>query len=58
MTELTKLSVEEIEALEVIELPDREALTGLSVDLDVCIDVDVDVNVRIGGDCKDSDPCK
>lgn len=53
MTELTKLSVEEIEALEIIELPDREALTGglLSVDVDVCLDVDVDID--IGGDCKD-----
>ncbi len=46
----------DIEALEAIELPTREAFTGLcggliSVDLDVCIDVDVDADVNVGGDC-------
>ncbi|HSH79894.1 MAG TPA: hypothetical protein VLA19_15315 [Herpetosiphonaceae bacterium] len=48
----------EIGAFEVIELPAREAFTGLcggliTVDLDVCIDVDVDANVDLDldGDC-------
>ncbi len=46
----------DIETLEAIELPTREAFTGLcggliSVDLDVCIDVDVDADVNVGGDC-------
>ena len=51
----------EIEALEAIELPTREAFTGLcggliSVDLDVCIDLDVKANVDVdlGGDCDSS----
>ena len=46
----------DIETLEAIELPTREAFTGLcggliSVNLDVCIDVDVDADVNVGGDC-------
>ncbi|HEX2035659.1 MAG TPA: hypothetical protein VHS99_15900 [Chloroflexota bacterium] len=55
MTELTKLSVEEIEALEIIELPVREALTGFSGGslIDVDVDADVDVDVNLGGCCKD-----
>ena len=49
----------EIEDFEVIELPSREAFTGLcggliTVDLDVNIDVDADADVNLGGDC-DSD---
>ena len=45
----------EIEAFEAIELPTREAFTGLcggliTVDLDVNIDVDADVSVG-SGDC-------
>jgi len=51
----------EIEAFEAIELPTREAFTGLcggliTVDLDVCIDLDVDVDadVDLGGDCDSS----
>ena len=51
----------EIEAFEAIELPTREAFTGLcggliTVDLDVCLDVDVDVDadVDLGGDCDSS----
>ncbi len=47
----------DIETLEAIELPTREAFTGLcggliTVDLDVCIDLDVDadVDVDVGGD--------
>jgi hypothetical protein len=49
----------DIETLEAIELPTREAFTGLcggliTVDLDVNIDVDVDADVSLGGDC-DSD---
>ena len=49
----------DIEALEAIELPTREAFTGLcggliTVDLDVNIDVDADADVNLGGDC-DSD---
>ncbi len=47
----------EIEAFEAIELPTREAFTGLcggliTVDLDVDIKVDVDADVSVGsGDC-------
>jgi len=51
----------EIEAFEAIELPTREAFTGLcggliTVDLDICLDVDVDVDadVDLGGDCDSS----
>ncbi len=51
----------DVETLEAIELPTREAFTGLcggliSVDLDVCIDLDVDANVDVdlGGDCDSS----
>ena len=51
----------EIEAFEAIELPTREAFTGLcggliTVDLDVCIDLDVDVDadLDLGGDCDSS----
>ncbi len=49
----------DIETLEAIELPTREAFTGLcggliTVDLDVCIDLDVDADIDLGGDC-DSD---
>jgi hypothetical protein len=51
----------DIEALEAIELPTREAFTGLcggliSVDLDVCIDLDVKANVDVdlGSDCGSS----
>ncbi len=47
----------DIETLEAIELPTREAFTSLSgglisVNLDVCIniDVDADVDVDVGGD--------
>ncbi len=51
----------DIETLEAIELPTREAFTGLcggliTVDLDVNIDVDADADVDLGGDCSsDSD---
>ena len=57
----------ELEAFEVIELPTREAFTGLScglitIDTDLCLDVDVDLDVDAdvdldlggdddGGDC-------
>ena len=46
----------EIEAFEAIELPSREAFTGLcggliTVDLNVDINVDVDADVSLGGDC-------
>ncbi len=51
-------TIADIEAAEAIELPSREAFTGLcggliAVDLDVCIDVDLDVNVDLDldGDC-------
>ncbi len=49
----------EIEAFEAIELPTREAFTGLcggliTVDLDVCLDVDVDADLDLGGDCDSS----
>jgi hypothetical protein len=61
MTELTKLSVEEIEALEIIELPDREALTGSLINVgDVNVNVNVgDVNILSGCcDDDDHDDCK
>ncbi len=46
----------EIESFEAIELPTREAFTGLcggliTVDLNVDINVDVDADVSLGGDC-------
>ncbi len=51
----------EIEEFEVIELPTREAFTGLTgglitVDLNVClnVDVNVDADVNLGGDCDSS----
>ena len=51
----------EIEDFEVIELPSREAFTGLcggliTVDLDVCINVDVkvDADLDLSGDCDSS----
>ncbi len=45
----------EIEALEAIELPTREAFTGfctglINIDADVHIDVDVDADVDVDGD--------
>ncbi len=56
----------ELEAFEVIELPTRQAFTGLSsglitIDADICLDVDVDLDVDadvdldLDGDCGDSD---
>ncbi len=49
-------TITDVETLEAIELPTREAFTGLcggliTVDLDVNIDVDADADVNLGGDC-------
>ncbi len=49
----------ELETLEAIELPTREAFTGLcggliNIDLDLDVDVDVDVDI----DLDDDDGCK
>jgi len=48
----------ELEAFEVLELPTREAFTGLGgglikINLGLCLNlnVDVDVDLDIGGDC-------
>ena len=41
-----ELTVAEIEALEAIELPTRDALTGgLSVNVAICIQADINVNL-------------
>ncbi len=51
-----ELTVAEIEALEAIELPTRDALTGgLSVNVAVC--VQANVNVNLGGLLGCLDPC-
>ncbi len=51
-----ELTVAEIEALEAIELPTREAMTGgLSVNVAVC--VQANVNVNLGGLLGCLDPC-
>ncbi len=49
----------EIEALEAIALPRREAFTGLcsgliTVDADVAVDVDADADIDLDNDCGDS----
>lgn len=46
-----ELTVAEIEALEAIELPSREAMTGLTVSVGLCLRVDLNVNVNLGGGC-------
>ncbi len=52
-----ELTVTEIEALEAIELPTREALTGgLSVNVAVCIQANV--NVSLGGLLGCLNPCE
>ncbi len=52
-----ELTVAEIEALEAIELPAREALTGgLSVNVAICIQADV--NVSVGGVLGCLNPCE
>ncbi len=57
----------ELEAFEVLELPTREAFTGLGgglirINLGLClnvdVDVDVDADVDIGGDDDCDDDCK
>lgn len=48
----------ELETLDVIELPTREAFTSLCgglVNVDIDVDVDVDADVDLDGDCKSSD---
>ena len=52
-----ELTVAEIEALEAIELPAREALTGgLSVNVAVCVQANVNVNLDGLLDCLN--PCE
>ena len=47
-----ELTVAEIEALEAIELPVREAMTGgLSVNVAVCIQADVNINLGCLNPC-------
>ena len=52
-----ELTVAEIEALEAIELPAREAMTGgLSVNAAICIQANV--NVNLGGVLGCLNPCE
>ena len=52
-----ELTITEIEALEAIELPAREAMTGgISVNVAVC--VQADVNVNLGGLLGCLNPCE
>ena len=52
-----ELTVSEIEALEAIELPVREAMTGgLSVNVAVCVQANVNVNLDGLLDCLN--PCE
>ena len=51
-----ELTVAEIEALEAIELPAREAMTdGITVNAAIC--VQANVNVSLGGLLGTLDPC-
>ena len=53
-----ELTVAEIEALEAIELPSREAMTGLTIGGAICLSVNVNVgiNLDLGGDCASAWP--
>jgi hypothetical protein len=43
------LSMQELEAQTLIELPERQLMTLLSVDAAACITVDIDVRVTLDG---------
>ncbi len=57
--EVHDLSLEELDAQELIELPERELMTGCSTSLigigvnaSVCLNVNVSVGLNSGGGCK------
>ncbi len=51
-----ELTVAEIETLEAIELPTREAMTGLTIGAAICLSVNLNVDLNLGGGCSNSCP--